>query len=184
MTLPPADATLKLNGRSFKIIKLLGEGGFSYVGSLLPVLLFSWFAEHALLSDAQVYLAQDLASGRQFALKKIRCPLGSESVRVALKEVEGKQSLQLARSFLADSAHLASFLCSLQTLPASQHYPLLGQLCCAGQGRRRQGHLLVLAVLQEWNVSRCRVRAAERRAGRPMQHLLAGSKFSVGLTLT
>jgi len=25
------DATLKLNGRSFKILKLLGEGGFSYV---------------------------------------------------------------------------------------------------------------------------------------------------------
>lgn len=26
-----SDATLKLNGRSFKILKLLGEGGFSYV---------------------------------------------------------------------------------------------------------------------------------------------------------
>jgi hypothetical protein len=25
------DATLKLNGRSFKILQLLGEGGFSYV---------------------------------------------------------------------------------------------------------------------------------------------------------
>ncbi|SCV73357.1 BQ2448_7283 [Microbotryum intermedium] len=59
------DATLKLNGRSFKIIKLLGEGGFSYV-----------------------YLAQDLTSSRLFALKKIRCPLGSDSVRQALKEVE------------------------------------------------------------------------------------------------
>ncbi|ORY77653.1 kinase-like domain-containing protein [Leucosporidium creatinivorum] len=59
------DATLKLNGRAFKIIKLLGEGGFSYV-----------------------YLAQDVASGRHFALKKIRCPLGSDSVRTALKEVE------------------------------------------------------------------------------------------------
>ncbi|KAK4700648.1 hypothetical protein P7C70_g5595, partial [Phenoliferia sp. Uapishka_3] len=60
-------ATLKLNGRSFKILKLLGEGGFSYV-----------------------YLAQDLQSGRLFALKKIRCPLGSDSVRTALKEVEGR----------------------------------------------------------------------------------------------
>ncbi|KAK4049253.1 Serine/threonine-protein kinase env7 [Microbotryomycetes sp. JL221] len=59
------DATLKLNGRSFKIVKLLGEGGFSYV-----------------------YLAQDQSSGRQFALKKIRCPLGSDSVKQALKEVE------------------------------------------------------------------------------------------------
>ncbi|GAA5888017.1 hypothetical protein JCM16303_000180 [Sporobolomyces ruberrimus] len=59
------DATLKLNGRSFKILKLLGEGGFSYV-----------------------YLAQDQESKRLFALKKIRCPLGSDSVKTALKEVE------------------------------------------------------------------------------------------------
>ncbi|MBW0476959.1 hypothetical protein O181_016674 [Austropuccinia psidii MF-1] len=58
-------ATLKLNGRNFKIVKLLGEGGFSYV-----------------------YLTQDLSSGRLFALKKIRCPLGSDSVKEALKEVE------------------------------------------------------------------------------------------------
>lgn len=46
-------------------VKLLGEGGFSYV-----------------------YLAQDPSSDRLFALKKIRCPLGSDSVREALKEVE------------------------------------------------------------------------------------------------
>ncbi|GAA5968518.1 hypothetical protein JCM8115_004203 [Rhodotorula mucilaginosa] len=60
------DATLKLNGRSFKILQLLGEGGFSYV-----------------------YLAQDTASGRLFALKKIRCPSGmGDSVKAALKEVE------------------------------------------------------------------------------------------------
>lgn len=59
------DATLKLNGRTFKIIKLLGEGGFSYV-----------------------YLAEDLSSRRLFALKKIRCTLGSDSVKEALKEVE------------------------------------------------------------------------------------------------
>ncbi|KAA1065616.1 hypothetical protein PGT21_004949 [Puccinia graminis f. sp. tritici] len=59
------DATLKLNGRTLKIVKLLGEGGFSYV-----------------------YLAQDPSSGRLFALKKIRCPLGSDSVNEAIKEVE------------------------------------------------------------------------------------------------
>ncbi|GAA5974275.1 hypothetical protein JCM11641_006706 [Rhodosporidiobolus odoratus] len=59
------DATLKLQGRKFTIVKLLGEGGFSFV-----------------------YLAQDQESKRLFALKKIRCPLGSESVKAALKEVE------------------------------------------------------------------------------------------------
>ncbi|GAA6023214.1 hypothetical protein JCM8202_001031, partial [Rhodotorula sphaerocarpa] len=60
------DALVKLNGRNFKILQLLGEGGFSYV-----------------------YLAQDTTSGRLFALKKIRCPAGmGDSVKAALKEVE------------------------------------------------------------------------------------------------
>lgn len=54
-----------MNGRSYKILKLVGEGGFSFI-----------------------YLVEDITSARVFALKKIRCPLGSESVRTALKEVE------------------------------------------------------------------------------------------------
>ncbi|KAF7312489.1 Pkinase-domain-containing protein [Mycena indigotica] len=58
-------AKVKINGRTFKIIKVLGEGGFSFV-----------------------YLAQDENSGRQFALKKIRCPTGSEGVKEAMREVE------------------------------------------------------------------------------------------------
>ncbi|KAI9000612.1 Pkinase-domain-containing protein [Trametes punicea] len=58
-------AKVKINGRTFKIIRVLGEGGFSFV-----------------------YLAQDEHSGRQFALKKIRCPSGSEDVRQAMREVE------------------------------------------------------------------------------------------------
>lgn len=58
-------AKIKVNGRTFKIVKVLGEGGFSFV-----------------------YLAQDEASGRQFALKKIRCPGGNEDVRQAMREVE------------------------------------------------------------------------------------------------
>ncbi|KAF7316704.1 Pkinase-domain-containing protein [Mycena chlorophos] len=58
-------AKIKINGRTFKIIKILGEGGFSFV-----------------------YLAQDEHSGRQFALKKIRCPTGSEGVKEAMREVE------------------------------------------------------------------------------------------------
>ncbi|KAF8071869.1 protein kinase [Lyophyllum atratum] len=58
-------AKVKINGRTFQIIKVLGEGGFSFV-----------------------YLAQDEHSGRQFALKKIRCPTGSEGVKEAMREVE------------------------------------------------------------------------------------------------
>ncbi|KAA1467606.1 Pkinase-domain-containing protein [Dentipellis sp. KUC8613] len=58
-------AKLKINGRTFNIIRLLGEGGFSFV-----------------------YLAQDEGSGRQFALKKIRCPTGSDGVKEAMREVE------------------------------------------------------------------------------------------------
>ncbi|KAF9243438.1 protein kinase [Melanogaster broomeanus] len=58
-------ARVKINGRTFNIIKVLGEGGFSFV-----------------------YLAQDETSGRQFALKKIRCPTGSEGVKEAMREVE------------------------------------------------------------------------------------------------
>ncbi|KAH7913525.1 protein kinase [Hygrophoropsis aurantiaca] len=58
-------AKIKINGRTFNIIKVLGEGGFSFV-----------------------YLAQDETSGRQFALKKIRCPTGSDGVKEAMREVE------------------------------------------------------------------------------------------------
>lgn len=55
---------LRINHRSFKILNLLGEGGFSYV-----------------------YLVQS-QSGDTYALKKIRCPFGAESIQIALKEVE------------------------------------------------------------------------------------------------
>ncbi|KAJ7593340.1 other/NAK protein kinase [Mycena floridula] len=63
-------AKVKINGRTCKIhtvniVKVLGEGGFSFV-----------------------YLAQDEQSGRQFALKKIRCPTGSDGVKSAMREVE------------------------------------------------------------------------------------------------
>ncbi|KAJ7762028.1 other/NAK protein kinase [Mycena maculata] len=58
-------AKVKINGRTFKINKVLGEGGFSFV-----------------------YLAQDEHSGRHFALKKIRCPTGAEGVKEAMREVE------------------------------------------------------------------------------------------------
>ncbi|KAI6354362.1 hypothetical protein MCOR25_008658 [Pyricularia grisea] len=61
----PGSPTLKINGRSFKILRLLGEGGFSYV-----------------------YLVQDTTTSELLALKKIRCPFGAESVTQAMREVE------------------------------------------------------------------------------------------------
>lgn len=56
--------TLNINRHNFKILKLLGEGGFSYV-----------------------YLVQS-QNGDTYALKKIRCPFGAESIQVALREVD------------------------------------------------------------------------------------------------
>ncbi|KAF2674681.1 kinase-like protein [Microthyrium microscopicum] len=61
----PSSPQLRINSRSFKILRLLGEGGFSYV-----------------------YLVEDTSTHALYALKKIRCPFGQESVSHALKEVE------------------------------------------------------------------------------------------------
>jgi serine/threonine kinase 16 len=61
----PSSPQLRINSRSFKILRLLGEGGFSYV-----------------------YLVEDTSSHALYALKKIRCPFGQESVAQALREVE------------------------------------------------------------------------------------------------
>ncbi|KAG9256967.1 putative serine/threonine protein kinase [Emericellopsis atlantica] len=61
----PGSPTLKINQRSFKILRLLGEGGFSYV-----------------------YLVEDTNSHQLLALKKIRCPFGAESVQQAMREVD------------------------------------------------------------------------------------------------
>ncbi|KAI5776507.1 kinase-like domain-containing protein [Geopyxis carbonaria] len=60
----PSSPNLTINSRHFKILSLLGEGGFSYV-----------------------YLVQDTA-GSLYALKKIRCPFGQESVAKAVTEAE------------------------------------------------------------------------------------------------
>ncbi|THW46066.1 kinase-like protein [Aureobasidium pullulans] len=67
----PSTPALKINGRSYKILRLLGEGGFSYV-----------------------YLVQSPPSPNLYALKKIRCPFGAESVALALKEVEAYSLFQ------------------------------------------------------------------------------------------
>lgn len=59
--------TIAISARSLKIIRLLGEGGFSYV-----------------------YLVAD-ESGQEFAMKKIRCLHGPESVSFAMKEIEASK---------------------------------------------------------------------------------------------
>lgn len=61
----PGKSALKINRYSLKISRLLGEGGFSYV-----------------------YLVQDVNTEALYALKKIRCSFGQESVNLAMKEVE------------------------------------------------------------------------------------------------
>jgi len=64
LTCFPSSPNLTINTRSFKILSLLGEGGFSYV-----------------------YLVQD-STGSLHALKKIRCPFGQESLSTAINEAE------------------------------------------------------------------------------------------------
>ena len=61
----PSTPNLRINTRTLRLLRLLGEGGFSYV-----------------------YLVQDTSTSALYALKKIRCPFGQESVALALKEVE------------------------------------------------------------------------------------------------
>lgn len=68
-------ATIKVNGRSFVVKRVLGEGGFSFV-----------------------YLVEDATSGRLFALKKIRCPTGEDGVREAMREVEAYRRFRYVAS--------------------------------------------------------------------------------------
>ncbi|KAH3661630.1 hypothetical protein OGAPHI_006480 [Ogataea philodendri] len=56
---------LKINQTAFKILNLLGEGGFSYV-----------------------YLVQSNNNRNLYALKKIRCPFGNSNFKAAMKEVD------------------------------------------------------------------------------------------------
>ncbi|MBC9703384.1 MAG: protein kinase [Leuconostoc sp.] len=78
----PGSPTLKINSRSFKILRLLGEGGFSYV-----------------------YLVQDTSNEALYALKKIRCPFGQESVAQAMKEVEAYALFQGNRNIIKAIDH-------------------------------------------------------------------------------
>ncbi|KAL4957812.1 MFS general substrate transporter [Aspergillus filifer] len=81
----PSSPQLKINSRSFKLLRLLGEGGFSYV-----------------------YLVQDKSTSELFALKKIRCPFGQESVSQALKEVEAYNLFNRERNIIHSIDHSVS----------------------------------------------------------------------------
>ncbi|KAL4872226.1 hypothetical protein BDV12DRAFT_183192 [Aspergillus spectabilis] len=81
----PSSPQLKINNRSFKLLRLLGEGGFSYV-----------------------YLVQDKSTSELFALKKIRCPFGQESVSLALKEVEAYNLFTSERNIIHSVDHCVS----------------------------------------------------------------------------
>ena len=65
-----ADAygTVCVNGVSYNVMQLLGEGGFS-----------------------MVYLVRDPSTGSAYALKKMRCQHGDESLRMALGEIQSMQ---------------------------------------------------------------------------------------------
>ena len=89
----PGAPQLKINSRSFKILRLLGEVGstpFQYCEALDVQ-----FVRHSQANldfhqggFSYVYLVQDTSTSQLYALKKIRCPFGQESVSLALKEVE------------------------------------------------------------------------------------------------
>ncbi|KAI8386942.1 kinase-like domain-containing protein [Blakeslea trispora] len=63
--------TIKINKRSYKVINLLGEGGYSFV-----------------------YLVQDEHDHQLYALKKIRCPLGDRALTDAMHEIDMYQKFK------------------------------------------------------------------------------------------
>ncbi|PNS19058.1 Serine/threonine-protein kinase ssp1 [Sphaceloma murrayae] len=78
----PSSPLLTLNHKPYKILRLLGEGGFSYV-----------------------YLVQSPPSPQLYALKKIRCPFGAESVRQAMREVEAYKLFEGSRFIIGSVDH-------------------------------------------------------------------------------
>ncbi|KAF9770203.1 hypothetical protein IL306_012295 [Fusarium sp. DS 682] len=80
----PGNPNLKINNRSFKILRLLGEV------SKLPNTAFLTLqvADICQGGFSYVYLVEDTSTHELFALKKIRCPFGAESVQQAMREVD------------------------------------------------------------------------------------------------
>lgn len=85
----PGSPTLKINSRSFKILRLLGEVCLPLSLPLSPLPSSDLTPPRSLQGGfSYVYLVQDTSTSELFALKKIRCPFGAESVAQAMKEVE------------------------------------------------------------------------------------------------
>ena len=80
----PGSPQLKINNRSFRMLRLLGEVRRNQTSSRSSTLL----TRISQGGFSYVYLVQDTSTSELFALKKIRCPFGQESVSQALKEVE------------------------------------------------------------------------------------------------
>ncbi|EDN06150.1 conserved hypothetical protein [Histoplasma mississippiense (nom. inval.)] len=81
----PNSPQLKINNRSFKLLRLLGEGGFSYV-----------------------YLVQDKNTSELFALKKIRCPFVRNDAEAADTEAaasRGRPARRVSRRDSDDTEH-------------------------------------------------------------------------------
>ncbi|KAF1796477.1 kinase-like domain-containing protein [Mucor lusitanicus] len=63
--------SIYINKKNYKVIHLLGEGGYSFV-----------------------YLVKEESSNRLFALKKIRCPMGDRALSDAMHEIDMYQLFQ------------------------------------------------------------------------------------------
>jgi serine/threonine kinase 16 len=81
----PSSPNLKINSRSFKILRLLGEVCHT---AILFRMIYADQGRSIQGGFSYVYLVQDTSTQQLYALKKIRCPFGQESVSLALKEVE------------------------------------------------------------------------------------------------
>ncbi|RCI14659.1 hypothetical protein L249_6951 [Ophiocordyceps polyrhachis-furcata BCC 54312] len=87
----PGSPTLRINGRSFKMLRLLGEACIVIVYQTLSCYRLdnlTLISFHLQGGFSYVYLVEDTTTHQLLALKKIRCPFGAESVEQAMREVE------------------------------------------------------------------------------------------------
>ena len=90
----PSTPNLRINGNTYKLLRLLGEVRPPYLTTSsnaptnyapCPQTLTGRCLQGGF---SYVYLVQDTSTSSLYALKKIRCPFGQESVSRALREVE------------------------------------------------------------------------------------------------